>query len=33
VVHSAIIELGIEGTFLPVKPGERKDVLPMVRRG
>ena len=33
VVHQAIIELGIEGTFWPEKPGERREVLPMVRRG
>jgi hypothetical protein len=30
VVHQAIIELGIEGTFWPEK-GERQDVLPLVR--
>jgi hypothetical protein len=33
VVHQAIIELGIEGTFWPEKAGERKDVLPLIRRG
>jgi len=33
VVHQAVIDLGIEGTFWPEKAGERKDVLPMVRRG
>jgi hypothetical protein len=33
VVHQAIIELGIEGTFWPEKPGERRDLLPLVRRG
>ena len=33
VVHQAIIELGTEGTFWPEKPGERLEVLPMVRRG
>ena len=32
VVHQAIIELGIEGAFWPEKPGEPKEVLPMVRR-
>jgi hypothetical protein len=31
VVHQAIIELGIEGTFWPEKAGERKDALPMMR--
>jgi hypothetical protein len=33
VVHQAIIELGIEGTFWPETPGERMEVLPLVRRG
>jgi transposase len=31
VVHQAIIELGIEGTFWPEWVGEREDVLPMLQ--
>jgi hypothetical protein len=33
VVHQAIVELGIEGTFWPEKRGERREALPLVRRG
>jgi len=33
VVHQAIIELGIEGTFWPEWAGEGREVLPLVRRG
>ncbi len=33
VVHSACIELGIDGTFWPVKETTSRDVLPMLRRG
>jgi len=33
VVHQAIVELGIEGTFWPANDDGQKDLLPLIRRG